>query len=491
MPENLEAGGGGGNGQGYDGKIYVHFTNVVCDDGTKVDSSIIFHGDQAYLNRDKCADIAETKVDVTPLSSTTLLYNDRIFSERLAMLFDLDTATNGQSLASVSGFDVVADSLVDRGFSIAKYESSGQLAWAKSTTGISKTLRSRFLPDGSVIVVSQSLANQSSPVVVWVAKLDSNGNLLWSKGIENNPRVSTANFEFTEMGVSSGGEVVVGGFVRTPNQSPVAAYLKLDASGNLIYAKKVGLAGSSAISGIAFSPTNELYATGVIYGSSNPPPFLLKIDGSGQATAAVTYSSFDNNVSGLKLFFSSTGVLHASGAGLSTDTQTSLLSYNYRILKLNPDGTIISSHKIGNGDLPLGSLAQSSDGGFYGSLQTTLFHLSEKLVVDQAVERSAIDGFEALKVTGAGSGGYYLQLRRPASLAPYFTDLLAKVESGSELMSCPQCTPVTIAATIEANPSTVAGPTVLDETGLLVQDQSLSPFVDSQDYLSIINQTVP
>lgn len=498
-------GGGGGNGQGYDGKVYVNLSSTTCNDGSAIDSAIVFHGDKAYLKRDHCQDISEVPVIVVlnPLTPTSLIYNNRTYFEKLAIFFDKDVNANGELLASIRGFNISDKSLKDGGWSVARYTSSGQLKWAKTNAWFGDTsqyLRTHYLPDGSVIVAGHSDAIGESAPVSWLAKLDTNGNLQWSKALrspsEPGSTVNSGLIHVLSITADNQSQIYIGGHIRYADQTATAVLYKFANNGDLIYAKKVDASHATIIS-ITIAPDGTPYFSGVAYGSlGSSPPFLLQVDSLGNLIASKSYSTLSANLGGLHLKFSATGSAFTL-AGFVTKTEpvpgVELNVPNYRMLKIESDGSIIGTYKFGDGLLPISSLLPSTDGGFFGTIDmsnqnTGIFHLTNNMTIDFTNQKLAHDGLSLAELSGTASDHIFAKFKKQSSLPAYHTDLVAKVSSTAIFSSCVNCAALNISISSDTNPPTTIGPNLSDEPGLSVHSINLPPFSDSIGFLSITNK---
>ena len=158
---------------------------------------------------------------------------------------------------------------------LSKLDASGNFLWAKRWGGTGGEIGLDLAVDhsGNVIVTSQA---------EWrISKLDASGNLAWTKGI---PAYGIA--------VDAVGDVyAVGAFQGTADFDPDVSYpdardiltsaggrdafvLKLDASGNFVWVKRMGGPWEDSFSDVAVDRSGNVYANGL-------EAFVAKLDASG------------------------------------------------------------------------------------------------------------------------------------------------------------------------------------------------------------------
>jgi Ca2+-binding RTX toxin-like protein len=188
---------------------------------------------------------------------------------------------------------------------VAKYAANGNLLWTRqlgSTTSdsISKTLVDA---NGNIIVTgttSGSIGGQTSQGLsdVFVAKYDANGNLLWTRQLGG-----VSNDYVTEMMLDANGNIIVSGSTagalpgQTSNGSNDSFVAKYDTNGNLIWVKQLGSTSYESIPKTRLDANGNVVLAGYSY---NPTTFSQEgifVTKLGQETVTSTDLS-DYNVDG-------------------------------------------------------------------------------------------------------------------------------------------------------------------------------------------------
>ncbi len=228
-------------------------------------------------------------------------------------------------------------------------------------------------------VASYTLASTSSGFTdIFVSKLDSAGNFLWSKNFGG-----TGNDEGKSITIDNLGNVyVVGYFTGTADFDPGpgsilltssgvndAFILKLDPLGNLIWAKQVGGNSGDAAYSIKLDGFGNICTTGSFFGTGDFDPgagvfnltsidndiFVLKLDAAGNFLWAAAMSGNNTSV-GLGLDFDSFNNIYVTGAfyntvdfdpSPATYTLTSSGGVDQFVLKLDPLGNFIWTKQMG------------------------------------------------------------------------------------------------------------------------------------------------
>ncbi|MDD5544887.1 MAG: SBBP repeat-containing protein, partial [Acidobacteriia bacterium] len=172
-----------------------------------------------------------------------------------------------------SGYDVF----------VAKLNSSGNLIWNTFLGGSGGDYDSAVAVDGNgnVYVTGQSNASWGSPVRAYTggydafaAKLDSSGNLIWNTFLG-----SSGNDVGNAVAVDRSGNVYVAGQTEASWGSPVRAYnarldafaAKLDSSGNLIWNTFLGSSTDDYALGVVVDGSGNVYMTGESLASWGSP----------------------------------------------------------------------------------------------------------------------------------------------------------------------------------------------------------------------------
>ena len=167
---------------------------------------------------------------------------------------------------------------------VLRLDSSGNKVWAKSFGGAGYDLLYSVLPtdDGGFIVVGSTTSFGAGNYDVLMAKLDSSGNKIWAKSFGGSNREDANSVRET----SDGGYIVIG-VTQSISASKDLLVLKINSSGNKVWAKAFG--GASADEDTYNdSISRETSDGGFVIagitkstGESNGDAVLIKIDANG------------------------------------------------------------------------------------------------------------------------------------------------------------------------------------------------------------------
>ena len=279
------------------------------------------------------------------------------------------------------------------------FDSAGNLYFGGNFAGTAD-----FDPGAGTALVTAATGEDA-----FIVKLDSNGNYVWARsfgGVGGNANADGIG----DIEIDSSGNVhAIGLFTGEVDFNPGDGtnnllsisgtrsdffILKLDSSGNFIWAKSFGIGGPPYGGTLSLDNDGNVYAAGIFYGSVDFDPgagtaliaaaktmdtFIVKLDALGNYRWANTYGGADssanedwifslaNDASGNVFatgFFSGT-VDFDRGPGVS-NLAASGNSNDIFILKLNPSGEHLWSKKYGNsGSDGAWSIATDSNGNVY------------------------------------------------------------------------------------------------------------------------------
>jgi uncharacterized delta-60 repeat protein len=241
-------------------------------------------------------------------------------------------------------------------FYVVKLDSSGNVQWTKTIGGSYEDFAWSITQssDGGYVVAGETYSYEH----MYVVKLDSSGNVLWTKTIG----VSSWDFA-TSIIQSSDGGYVVAGYTWSFGAGDRDFYVvKLDSSGNIQWAKTIG--GSSddeAWSIIQSSDGGYVVAGGTwSFGAGGSDFYVVKLDSSGNvlwtktiggSLTDVAWSIIQSSDGGYVV----AGVTESFGAG----------DRDFYVVKLDSSGNVLWTKTIGgSSDDEAWSIIQSSDGGY-------------------------------------------------------------------------------------------------------------------------------
>jgi len=317
---------------------------------------------------------------------------------------DFDPGTGTFNLTSTGGADVF----------VSKLDPSGNLLWAKNLGGSSNDVGFSIAVDSSGNVYTtgyfanpgadfdpsaQSFSLRSAGGDdIFVSKLDPSGNLIWAKGFGG----SSTDLGY-EIAVDSTGNVYATGYFEgTSDFDPSAGafnltstgerdvfVLKVNPSGDLLWAKNFGGVNTETGYSLAVDGTGNVYTTGTFEFTADFDPgaattnlssaggsdvFVSKLDSSGNLIWAKRFGGSSDDT-GRSLAVDSSGNVYTTGyfqgtvdfdPGAATTNLTSAGSDDIFISQLDLSGNLIWAKRIGGSGVDNGnSIAIDSTGNVY------------------------------------------------------------------------------------------------------------------------------
>jgi hypothetical protein len=233
---------------------------------------------------------------------------------------------------------------------------------------------------------------------VFISKLDASGNLLWAKSFG----AAAADAGLSIAVDSTGNVYTTGFFASTVDFDPGAGTTnlttagssdvfisKLDASGNLVFAKRFGGGISDLGYSIAVDSTGNIYTTGFFQDTVDFDPgagttnlitagssdvFISKLDASGNLVFAKRFGAAEADV-GRSIALDSTGNIYTTGyfeqtvdfdPGAGTTNLTSAGRSDVFVSKIDSSGNLVFAKRFGAAEADVGlSVAVDSTGNVY------------------------------------------------------------------------------------------------------------------------------
>lgn len=201
---------------------------------------------------------------------------------------------------------------------IAKFDTNGNVLWAKSAGGTGADVATGISVDGSGNVFvsgyfySSSISfgvytlSNSGSYNVFLTKYDSNGNVIWAKssiGISGDAALSVSADQSGNVfitGAFTSPQVTFGTYTITNSGNADVFITKYDNNGNILWAKSAGSGGNECANGISSDINGNAYVTGWFKnpilsfgtytlsnsGIGNNEVFITKYDGNGNVVWA-------------------------------------------------------------------------------------------------------------------------------------------------------------------------------------------------------------
>ena len=221
---------------------------------------------------------------------------------------------------------------------VVKYDASGNLVWAHSTQnsnagpiGITADVHGNlyllgYYSDTTVTITPYLLTQLGGLKEYFLAKYDPAGNVVWAKNIAS-ANTSIFTYFFQNGGIATDGSdiFITFTFAGTTIQLGASSYTnsdpsgittdfivaKVDPSGNIAWAKKIGGDKDDAVAGIAVSSARNIYLAGTfrsssllfdgstLYSTGNGSIFLAKLDETGNSLWAKSAGGNGEQVGGI------------------------------------------------------------------------------------------------------------------------------------------------------------------------------------------------
>jgi hypothetical protein len=220
--------------------------------------------------------------------------------------------------------------------------------------------------DGGYFVAGSTQSFEGGPADIYVVKLDSGGNVQWTKTIGG-----SFDDEAHSIIQSSDGGYVVAGWTSSFGPGSDIYVVKLDSSGNVVWAKTIGGSNSDYAHSIIQSSDGGYVVAGSTssFGSGGSDFYVVKLDSSGNVQWAKTIGGSD--------YDAAYSIIQSSDGGYAVAGYTRSFgagSEDMYVVKLDSSGNIVWTKTIGGSswDEAL-SIIQSSDGGYVVAGSTRSF----------------------------------------------------------------------------------------------------------------------
>ncbi|GCL35376.1 FG-GAP repeat-containing protein [Sphaerospermopsis reniformis] len=280
---------------------------------------------------------------------------------------------------------------------ITKLDSSGNFLWAQKLGGTSSDIGLGINTDANGNIYATGTLNANSDINnstslstsdTFIRKLDTNGNILWTKNLGGSSLDSGSSVINDQDGNTyvSGffsGTVTFDNITLTSAGNNDAFITKLDRSGKFLWARNLGGTSDDRGRGIIVDETGNAYFTGYFsdsatFGSTtfssagNTDAFVAKLDNNGNTLWAKNLGGIEID-EGYGIVADKVGNIYVSGnfSGTATFGSTTLSSTGDSdafIAKLDSNGNVLSAQKFGSTSLDLGiGITTDGKGNIYAT----------------------------------------------------------------------------------------------------------------------------
>jgi uncharacterized delta-60 repeat protein len=248
-------------------------------------------------------------------------------------------------------------------FYVVKLDSSGNVVWTKTIGGIGDDQAWSIIQssDGGYVVAGNTSSFGAGGWDFYVVKLDANGNVVWTKTIGG----TGSQDEAWSIIQSSDGGYVVAGWSDSFGAGLRDFYVvKLDANGNVVWSKTIGGSyGDGAHSIIQSSDGGYIVAGSTeTFGAGGWEMYIVKLNSSGNV-------QWTKTIGGPAFFDDALSIIHSSDGGYVVAGYTNSFGAggsDFFVVKLDSSGNVVWAKTIGGSDDEAwgDSIVQSSDGGY-------------------------------------------------------------------------------------------------------------------------------
>jgi hypothetical protein len=242
---------------------------------------------------------------------------------------------------------------------VVKLDSAGNVQWAKTIGGSSDDEAASIIrsSDGGYVVAGRTLSFGAGGYDIFVVKLDSSGNVQWTKTIGG------SSYEWANSIMqSSDGGYVIAGYTKSFGAGYDMYVVKLDSRGNVQWTKTIGGGNDDgAISIIQSSDGGYVIAGGTeSFGAGKTDIYVVKLDSAGNVVWTKTIGGSDDDFA--------YSIIQSSDGGYVVAGYTRSFGAGYDdmyVVKMDSSGNVVWTKTIGGSYYDgADSVIQSSDGGY-------------------------------------------------------------------------------------------------------------------------------
>jgi uncharacterized delta-60 repeat protein len=244
---------------------------------------------------------------------------------------------------------------------VVKLDSGGNVQWTKTIGGSDWDVARSIIQssDGGYVVAGATSSFGAGWYDIYVVKLDSAGNVQWTKTIGG-----SSDDEANSIIQSSDGGYVVAGWTKSFGAGWEDIYVvKLDSSGNVLWTKTIGGSSDDEANSIIQSSDGGYVVAGYTksFGAGSRDIYLVKLDSSGNVQWTKTIGGSYENVA--------YSIIQSSDGGYVVAGYTQSFGAGYPdmyVVKMDANGNVCFSQNITN-------YSVSSNVGSFSSPSTTAF----------------------------------------------------------------------------------------------------------------------
>jgi hypothetical protein len=241
-------------------------------------------------------------------------------------------------------------------FYVVKLDSAGNVVWTKTIGGSDDDYAWSIIQssDGGYVVAGETWSFGAGSSDFWVVKLDSSGNVQWTKTIGG----SSGDYANSIIQSSDGGYVVVG---QTNSFGENIFVVKLDSSGNVLWSKTISGSYYDFVRSIIQSSDGGYVVVGRTLRAGRYDMYIVKLDSYGDVVWTKTIGGDDDHDEAYSIIQSSDGGYVVAGYTESFGAGGS----DFYVVKLDSSGNVQWTKTIGGSEKEVAtSIIQSSDGGY-------------------------------------------------------------------------------------------------------------------------------
>jgi len=318
---------------------------------------------------------------------------------------------------------------------VVKLDANGNLQWTRTIGGKKEDVGTSLIQtsDGGYAIAGFTTSFGAGEWDVYVVKLDANGNLQWTKTI-GGPE-SEEGYSLIQ---TSDGGYAIAGYAKSFGAVKWDVYVvKLDANGNLQWTKTIG-GPESEIGNSLIQTSDGGYAiTGTTgsFGVGEADVYVVKLDANGNLQWAKTIGGPESEIGNSLIqtsdgSYAITGYTKSFGAG----------KWDVYVVKLDANGNLQWTKTIGakNKNYSKSSLIQTSDGGYAMAGHTESFGAGEWDVYVVKLDRNGDACCAVSQTSRVGSGGRLRSATPSIGSGGKLTSPTPTTSSGGTLTSqCP------------------------------------------------------